>query len=48
MIVTLADASRRGVRLGLLLPGAIDHNLVRQASRAHLGRLLRRGVEIHE
>lgn len=48
MIETLAQAARRGVRVVLLLPGAIDHNLVRQASRARLGRLLRSGVEIHE
>lgn len=48
MIDTLAQAAQRGVRVVLLLPGAIDHNLVRQASRSQLGRLLRRGVEIHE
>jgi cardiolipin synthase A/B len=48
MIETLVQAARRGVRVVLLLPGAIDHNLVRQASRAQLGRLLRSGVEIHE
>jgi cardiolipin synthase len=48
MIDTLGQASQRGVRVVLLLPGAIDHNLVRQASRAQLGRLLQRGVEIHE
>ncbi len=48
MIDTLAKAAERGVRVVLLLPGAIDHNLVRQASRGQLGRLLQRGVEIHE
>lgn len=48
MIDTLAQAAQRGVRVVLLLPGAIDHNLVRQASRAQLGRLLRAGVEVHE
>ena len=48
MIDTLAQAARRGVRVVLLLPGAIDHNLVRQASRSQLGRLLQAGVEIHE
>lgn len=48
MIDTLAQAAGRGVRVVLLLPGATDHNLVRQASRGQLGRLLRRGVEIHE
>jgi cardiolipin synthase len=48
MIDTLAEAARRGVRVTLLLPGAIDHNLVRQASRAQLGRLLRAGVQVYE
>ncbi|MGH7299805.1 MAG: phospholipase D-like domain-containing protein [Candidatus Rokuibacteriota bacterium] len=48
MIDTLAKAARRGVRVVLLLPGAIDHNIVRQASRSQLGRLLQVGVEIHE
>ena len=32
----------------LLLPGATDHNLVRQASRSGLGRLLQAGIKIHE
>ena len=41
-------AARRGVRVVLLLPGATDHNIVRQASRSQLGRLLQGGVEIHE
>jgi cardiolipin synthase len=48
MIETLVQAARRGVRVVLLLPGAIDHHLVRQASRSQLGRLLKDGVEIHE
>jgi cardiolipin synthase len=48
MVQTLLQARRRGVRVVLLLPGAIDHNIVRQASRGELGRLLREGVEIHE
>jgi cardiolipin synthase len=48
MIDTLAEAARSGVRVTLLLPGAIDHNLVRQASRAQLGRLLRAGVQVYE
>jgi cardiolipin synthase A/B len=48
MINTLALAAERGVRVVILLPGAIDHNLVRQASRSQLGRLLRHGVEIYE
>ena len=32
----------------LLLPGAIDNNIVRQASRAGFGRLFDAGVEIYE
>jgi cardiolipin synthase len=48
MIETLVQARRRGVRVVLLLPGAIDHNLVRQASRAQLGRLLLEGIQIYE
>ncbi|HZP37247.1 MAG TPA: phospholipase D-like domain-containing protein [Methylomirabilota bacterium] len=48
MIETLIQARRRGVRVVLLLPGAIDHNLVRQASRGGFGRLLKAGIEIHE
>jgi cardiolipin synthase len=48
MIDTLVASARRGVRVVVLLPGAIDHNLVRQASRSELGRLLEAGVEIYE
>jgi cardiolipin synthase len=48
MIDTLAATARRGVRVVVLLPGAIDHNLVRQASRSELGRLLEAGVEVYE
>jgi cardiolipin synthase len=44
----LTQAARRGVRVSVLVPGAIDHNLVRQASRANFGALLKAGVEIHE
>jgi cardiolipin synthase len=39
---------RRGVRVAVLVPGVIDHNLVRQASRAQFGDLLQAGVEIYE
>jgi cardiolipin synthase len=48
MIETLVQARQRGVRVVLILPGAIDHNLVRQASRAELGRLLKAGIKIYE
>lgn len=48
MAEALIQAVRRGVRVVVLVPGAIDHNLVRQASRAQYGRLLKAGVEIYE
>jgi cardiolipin synthase A/B len=48
MIDTLVGSARKGVRVVLLLPGAIDHNIVRQASRSELGRLLEAGIEVHE
>jgi cardiolipin synthase A/B len=48
MIDTLVASARKGVRVVLLLPGAIDHNIVRQASRSELGRLLEAGIEVHE
>jgi cardiolipin synthase len=48
MIETLVQAAHRGVRIVLILPGAIDHNIVRQASRGELGRLLRAGIEVYE
>jgi cardiolipin synthase A/B len=44
----LVGAVRRGVRVVVLVPGKIDHNLVRQASRGKFGRVLRGGVEIYE
>ncbi len=48
MIQALTAARGRGVRVVLLLPGAIDNNLVRQVSRAKFGELLKAGIEIHE
>jgi cardiolipin synthase len=44
----LLQAKARGARVAILVPGPIDHNLVRQASRGQFGRLLRAGVEIFE
>jgi cardiolipin synthase len=44
----LLQARARGARVAVLVPGAIDHNIVRQASRGQFGRLLRAGVEIFE
>jgi len=48
MISTLIGAAQRGVQVVLLIPGAIDHNLVRQASRSKLGRLLKSDIQIYE
>ena len=48
MISTLLGAAQRGVRVVLVIPGAIDHKLVRQASRSEFGRLLKGGVLIYE
>jgi cardiolipin synthase len=49
---TMRDAvlrtARRGVRIAVLVPAVIDHNVVRLASRAQFGALLRAGVEIYE
>ena len=44
----LMDATRRGVDLRIMLPGRSDIELVRHASRAVWGRLLRRGARIFE
>jgi cardiolipin synthase len=44
----LTRAVGRGVRVVVLVPGMIDHNLVRQASRGRFGRMLEAGVEIYE
>lgn len=48
MIRALIEASERGVRIVVLLPGAIDNNIVRHASRANFGPLLEAGIEIYE
>jgi cardiolipin synthase len=48
MAEALAAAVHRGVRVQVLVPGPIDHNLVRQASRRKFGRMLKAGVEIYE
>lgn len=44
----LTDARKRGARVVVLVPGAIDHNIVRQASRGQFGDMLRAGIEIWE
>jgi len=48
MMETLIQARQRNVRVVLLLPGSIDHNLVREASRSQLGRLLKAGIQVYE
>jgi len=48
MTRALIAAPSRGVRVVVLLPGAIDNNIVRQASRSKFGELLKAGIEIYE
>jgi cardiolipin synthase len=48
MTGVLREAPGRGVRVVVLLPGTIDNNIVRQASRSTFGKLLRAGIEIYE
>jgi len=48
MVEALMAARGRGVRVVALLPGAIDNNIVRQASRSQFGKLLESGIEIYE
>jgi cardiolipin synthase len=48
MTEELITAASRGVRVRILLPGLIDNNIVRQASRREFGRLLEAGIELHE
>lgn len=44
----IVEAARRGVRVRILVPGVIDHALVREAGRRHFGKLLQEDVEIWE
>jgi cardiolipin synthase len=48
MTRALTEASRRGVRVVLLLPGPIDNYMVRHASRAGFGELFKAGIAIYE
>jgi cardiolipin synthase len=48
MVQALTEAPNRGVRVVVLLPGAIDNSIVRHASRSKFGDLLKAGVEIYE
>jgi cardiolipin synthase len=48
-IGTLVQAMKRGVKLQIVVPGPlIDNKVVRRASRAGWGELLRAGAEIYE
>ncbi|MGE5794885.1 MAG: phospholipase D-like domain-containing protein [Bacteroidota bacterium] len=48
-VASFVDALQRGVKVQLILPGEhIDTEVVRRASRATWGKLLRAGAEIHE
>jgi cardiolipin synthase A/B len=48
-INALVDAARRGVRIRIITPGEhIDTEVVRRASRARWGELLKAGIEISE
>jgi cardiolipin synthase len=44
----LVQATNRKVKVIVLLPGLIDHQIVRQAGKRHFGPLLKAGVEIFE
>lgn len=48
MTRALTEASERGVRVVVLVPGPIDKIIVRQASRSKFGPLLEAGIEIYE
>jgi cardiolipin synthase len=48
MSEALMDAAQRGVQVTLLVPKAIDNQLIRQASRSGFGQLLLAGVRIYE
>ncbi len=48
MMRAMTEAAQRGVRIVVLLPGPIDNNIVRQASRSQFGTLLEAGIEVYE
>lgn len=48
LLRTLIRASRRGVKVHLVLPGISDFWAPLQAGRSHYSRLLRAGIRIHE
>jgi cardiolipin synthase len=48
MIEALLKAAARGVRVVVLVPGKIDHEITYQASRSSYGRMLLGGIQIYE
>jgi cardiolipin synthase len=48
MIDALIKAAARGVRVVVLVPGKIDHQITYRASRSNYGRMLLGGVQIFE
>ena len=44
----LLDRSRAGVTIEVLVPGSIDHNFVREASRASWGEFIRAGIKMYQ
>ena len=48
LLNAMVTARRRGVRVRVLLPGAIDHAIVKKVSRAGFEPLFAAGVEIYE
>jgi cardiolipin synthase A/B len=48
MIEALLDATARGVRVIVLVPGKIDFKITYRASRRHYGQMLLGGIEIFE
>ena len=48
MIEALLKAAGRGVRVIVLVPGKIDHQITYRASRSNYGRMLLGGIQIYE
>jgi cardiolipin synthase len=48
LTAALVRAVAHGVSVKVLVPGVVDHELVRKASRAEFGRMLQAGVQIYE
>jgi cardiolipin synthase A/B len=48
MIEALLKAAARGVRVVILVPGKIDHQITYRASRSNYGRMLLGGIQIFE